>query len=155
MQCDRECYLCCQYVKFATSKWHKDQFGIWNYSGSHPKHIKCITRKMGICWWRSGATGPNVVYLRRLHCTHPSNTEFKRLCFLSGKLISMWRDYVPQLSWPHLAMAIDRDIGSETIILLGGLWKTGASVYHRSKSNDGCCLDLVVMWHYLMGLLCS
>ena len=32
------------------------------------------------------AKGDNVVYLRRLHCTHPSNPEFKRLiCFVSGE----------------------------------------------------------------------
>jgi hypothetical protein len=31
-----------------------------------------------------GATGTNVVLLRRLRCTHPSNVEFKRLiCFLT------------------------------------------------------------------------
>ena len=34
------------------------------------------------------ATGPSVVYLRCLHCTHPSNCEFKRLiCFASGKYL--------------------------------------------------------------------
>ena len=33
-----------------------------------------------------GASGNNVVHLRYLHCTHPSNSDFKRLiCFLSGE----------------------------------------------------------------------
>ena len=30
--------------------------------------------------------GANVVYLQRLHCTHSSNADFKRLiCFLTGR----------------------------------------------------------------------
>ena len=31
----------------------KDQFGIWNYSGSHPKPIGCITKKVDTYLWRS------------------------------------------------------------------------------------------------------
>lgn len=67
----------------------KDEFGIWKYSGSHPQTFKVYTEEDGsksvekCC---EGASGSNVVYLRRLHCTHPSNSNFKRLiCFLSGK----------------------------------------------------------------------
>lgn len=66
----------------------KDQFGIWNYSGSHPQVFKVFSEKNGrksIEKSCEGASGNNVVYLRRLHCTHPSNSDFKRLiCFLSG-----------------------------------------------------------------------
>ena len=70
----------------------KDQFGIWNYSGSHPQahQVSCGDEghiSVEICG--NGATGQNVVYLRRLHCTHPSNHDFKRLiCFITGKLSS-------------------------------------------------------------------
>lgn len=67
----------------------KDQFGIWRYSGSHPKMFKVFTEENGhisIEKCCEGASGSNVVYLRRLHCTHPSNSDFKRLiCFLSGE----------------------------------------------------------------------
>ena len=67
----------------------KDEFGIWKYSGSHPQVFKVYTKEDGSksvenCY--EGASGSNLVYLRRLHCTHPSNSDFKRLiCFLSGK----------------------------------------------------------------------
>lgn len=66
----------------------KDQFGIWKYSGSHPQAYKVYYQDgyMSVEKCGSGATGPSVVYLRRLHCTHPSNSNFKRLiCFVSGK----------------------------------------------------------------------
>ena len=64
----------------------------WNYSGSHPQAYQVSCGDAGhisveICG--NGATGQNVVYLRRLHCTHPSNHDFKRLiCFITGKLSS-------------------------------------------------------------------
>jgi hypothetical protein len=66
-----------------------DEFGIWRYSGSHPKKFKVYTgddghMKVEKCC--DSASGNNVVTLRRLQCTHPSNSDFKRLvCFLSGK----------------------------------------------------------------------
>ena len=65
----------------------KDQFGIWNYSGSHPQAYRVSFRgSLSVEKCASGATGRNVVLLRRLHCTHPSNTDFKRLiCFVTGK----------------------------------------------------------------------
>jgi hypothetical protein len=66
----------------------KDQFGIWNYSGSHPQAYR-VSSNGGITVEKcaSGATGRSVVFLRRLHCTHPSNMDFKRLiCFVTGKL---------------------------------------------------------------------
>ena len=67
----------------------KDEFGIWQYSGSHPQCF-LVTQKddgyIDIQKCEAGATAIHVMYLRRLHCTHPSNSEFKRLvCFLSGR----------------------------------------------------------------------
>ena len=66
----------------------KDEFGIWRFSGSHPQYFKIHEEEDGnmkverCC---DNATGVNVVLLRRLHCTHPSNSDFRRLiCFLSG-----------------------------------------------------------------------
>ena len=71
----------------------KDQFGIWKYSGSHPQMFKVYTEEddtISVQRCYKGISGSNIVYLRRLHCTHPSNSEFKRLiCFLSGKRITV------------------------------------------------------------------
>ena len=67
----------------------KDEFGIWNYSGSHPQAYKVYHEDDGYVSVEkcgNASTGKNVVYLRRLHCTHPSNPEFKHLiCFVSGE----------------------------------------------------------------------
>lgn len=72
----------------------KDEFGIWNYSGSHP-HTFHVSEEPGgsvaIEKAATGATGPNVVLLRRLHCTHSSNPDVKQLiCFLSGKFYLLY-----------------------------------------------------------------
>ena len=68
----------------------KDEFGMWDYSGSHPQAYKVYHKDCGymsIEKCGNGATGHNVLYLRRLHCTHPSNPEFKRLiCFVTGEV---------------------------------------------------------------------
>ena len=69
----------------------KDGFGIWNYSGSHPigyrVHFAEDDGHMVAEKCEQGAVGNNIYKLRRLHCTHPSDPEFKRMiCFLSGKL---------------------------------------------------------------------
>ena len=67
----------------------KNEFCIWNYSGTHPQVYRVHQKKGGYLSVEkcgSGATGPSVIYLRRLHCTHPSNAEFKRLiCFVLGE----------------------------------------------------------------------
>ena len=67
----------------------KDEFGIWKYSGSHPQAFRVYHSEDGHMTVEKcceGASGVNVVLVRRLHCTHPSNAEFKRLiCFLSGR----------------------------------------------------------------------
>ena len=71
----------------------KDKFGIWKYSGSHPQAFKVYKWEdahITVEKCSLSVSGPNVVFLRRLHCTHPSNLDFKRLiCFLSGRLIYM------------------------------------------------------------------
>lgn len=68
----------------------KDEFGIWNYSGSHPQPFKVYNEddgRMTVEKCCEGATGANVVFLRRLHCVDPSNAKFKRfICFLTGTL---------------------------------------------------------------------
>ena len=70
----------------------KDEFGIRHYSGSHPQPYRVSHKNdgyMSIERCGDDAKGGNVVYLRRLHCTHPSNSEFKRLiCFVSGEFLS-------------------------------------------------------------------
>lgn len=58
----------------------KDDFGIWNYSRSHPQSYEVFVQTDGYlntekCSYDS--SGDNVLYLRRLHCTHPSNQDFK------------------------------------------------------------------------------
>ena len=54
----------------------KDEFGKWKYSGSHPQMFKVYTEEddsKSVEKCCKGASGSNVVFLRRLHCTHPSN----------------------------------------------------------------------------------
>ncbi len=66
----------------------KDEFGIWNYSGSHPPAFRVTEEEGGSLRCASGATGNNVVHLRRLCCTHPSNPDFKRLiCYVHVLLL--------------------------------------------------------------------
>ena len=66
----------------------KDGFGKWNYSGSHPVPFHVTHHEDGFIAVERcapGATGEDVVHLRRLHATHPSNSSFKRMiAFVSG-----------------------------------------------------------------------
>lgn len=70
----------------------KDMFGKWNHSGSHktPYHIAFgedgeIVVEKSAPGADGDADGDDVVYLRRLHTSHPSNPEFHQvLDFLSG-----------------------------------------------------------------------
>ena len=66
----------------------KDEFGMWKYSGSHPQPFKVYYEDDGeisVEKCSHGVSGSNVVYL---HCTHPSNVDFKRLiCFLMGTFL--------------------------------------------------------------------
>ena len=71
----------------------KDEFGKWNYSGSHPVpyHV-CVQFdgyiKVERC--SPGASGSDIVLLRRLHAKHPSNGEFRRMiAFVSGMYYKM------------------------------------------------------------------
>ena len=64
----------------------KDFFGKWLHSGSHPFVFKATFGEHGEVAVENatGATG-NIFYLRRLHCYHPSNVDFRRmLVFVSG-----------------------------------------------------------------------
>ena len=72
----------------------KDFFGKWNHSGSHPLLIRAAVNEDSVEVERCapGATGNNVYYLRRLHCNHPSNVNFRRLiAFISGKSLQWSR----------------------------------------------------------------
>ena len=66
----------------------RDNYGIWNHSGSHPQQYMVEIKKGGYvsvekCY--PGARGDNVVHLRKLHSVHPSNKSFERMiAFLSG-----------------------------------------------------------------------
>ena len=66
----------------------KDGFGKWNYSGSHPVPFHVTHHEDGriaVERCAPGATGADVVHLRRLHATHPSNSSFKRMiAFVTG-----------------------------------------------------------------------
>ena len=65
-----------------------DSFGSWNHSGSHLSTYRVNVEDNGyirIEKCAPGATGADVVYLRRLHSVHPSDNLFKRLiAFVSG-----------------------------------------------------------------------
>ena len=67
----------------------QDNFGVWTHSGSHTNFFKLYVDDDGevdIERCASGATGNNVVSLRRLHSIHPSNKQFKRMiAFVCGK----------------------------------------------------------------------
>ena len=69
---DKQKLQCVDYIK-------KDEFGIWNYSGSHPQVYKVHDEAgcMSVEKCGTNAMGRNVVYLHRPHCIHPSNPEFK------------------------------------------------------------------------------
>lgn len=68
-----------------------DNFGTWKHSGSHPLVYRVrVEDDSGFYIERCapGAVGEDVVYLRRLHSVHPSNSSFKRLiAFISGTLL--------------------------------------------------------------------
>ena len=69
----------------------KDSFGKWNHSGSHTVPFHAYVHTDGfieVDKCAQGATGKDVYYLKRLHSTHPSNPDFKRLiALISGKCI--------------------------------------------------------------------
>ena len=66
-----------------------DNFGTWKHSGSHPLVYSVQVEEDGglhVEKCAPGATGDNVVYLRRLHSFHSSDSNFKRLiAFISGR----------------------------------------------------------------------
>ena len=68
----------------------RDAFGKWSYSGSHPVPFKVFHKDdgyMSVERCAPGVSGSDVVLLRRLHATHPSNSSFKRMiAFVSGML---------------------------------------------------------------------
>jgi hypothetical protein len=70
----------------------KDEFGIWRYMGSHPQSFKVFIDEDGeinIEKCSKNSSGSNISHLRRLHCCHPSNSDFKRtICYISG-----WLDF--------------------------------------------------------------
>ena len=67
----------------------QDSFGIWKHSGSHTQLFKVYVDDDGevdVEKCAPGASGDNIVLLRHLHSTHPSNKEFKKMiAFLCGK----------------------------------------------------------------------
>lgn len=66
----------------------KDFFGKWIYSGSHTFTFKASIGEDGDVFVEKCSPGVhgNAFYLRKLHCYHPSNTDFRRmLIFVSGK----------------------------------------------------------------------
>ena len=83
------------YVVDVTSLAHpedvkKDDFGKWDYKGSHPVafHV-CFRNDGSICIERcqNEERQGDIFYLRRLYSTHPSNPEMKRmLAFITGML---------------------------------------------------------------------
>ena len=73
----------------------KDEFGKWNYSGSHS--VLYSTWKKGEEFQfekvdtqnSNQQSSGNIIQLRRVRCTHPSNQAFQRLLvFVTGKLLN-------------------------------------------------------------------
>ena len=65
--------------------------GVWCHSGSRPQPFRVSVERDGsvrVEKCAPGATGNDVVYLRRLHSVHPSNSQFKSMiAFLSGEFL--------------------------------------------------------------------
>ena len=67
----------------------KDNFGVWNHSGSHDMKFESRTTEDGVVEIGKGVLssggGWECFALRRLHSTHPSNPKFRRmLAFVTG-----------------------------------------------------------------------
>ena len=66
----------------------KDDFGKWNYSGSHVLHYQVEKTPGGELVLERvlpGTQGSSIFQLRRIHCKHPSNPSFQRLlAFITG-----------------------------------------------------------------------
>ncbi len=64
--------------------------GITSSSGSHPQSYRVFRDEDSLIQVEKcsrNASGVNVYHLRRLHCTHPSSPEFKRIiCSVKGEL---------------------------------------------------------------------
>ena len=89
----------------------KDEFGKWNYSGSH-----CVLYST----WKDGddfqfkridsrnsnqESDESIVQLRRVRCTHPSNHDFQRLLvFVAGKLLNNYLRFYILLQFRALIM---------------------------------------------------
>lgn len=80
----------------------KDEFGKWNYSGSHVFHYRSERTPEGDLEFErllSGIQGSNVFQLRRIHCKHPSNPNFQRLlAFVTG----MYGEFVSICVYVHV-----------------------------------------------------
>ena len=76
----------------------KDEFGKWNYSGSHVFHYRSERTPEGDLEFErvlSGVQGSNVFQLRRIHCKHPSNPNFQRLlAFVTGTYVEFFSVHV-------------------------------------------------------------
>lgn len=67
----------------------KDNFGVWNHSGSHDIKFECrfddagnVQIARGV---RASAAGWETFSLRRLHSKHPTNSRFRRMiAFITG-----------------------------------------------------------------------
>ena len=70
-----------------------DNFGVWSHSGSHPQTFRVHIETDGymrVEKCAAGATGNDVVYVRRLHNVHRSNKQFKcMIAFVSGEYFSL------------------------------------------------------------------
>ena len=69
----------------------KDDYGRWNYSGSHVHHFQAERMSEDSLVFERvlpGTQGSSIFQLRRIHCKHPSNPHFQRLlAFVTGKLM--------------------------------------------------------------------
>ena len=64
----------------------KDNFGVWNHSGSHDKKFECrFGPEIGKSMLSTG-NGWETFFLRRLHSYHPTNANFRRMiAFITGE----------------------------------------------------------------------
>ena len=68
----------------------KDNFGVWNHSGSHDLKFECRFGPNGDIEIGKGVLTSDIGWetfsLRRLHSNHPTNSKFRRmLAFITGE----------------------------------------------------------------------
>lgn len=73
----------------------KDGFGKWKYSGSHVFNFRACGEEFERV--TSCSSQDDIFQLRRVHCQHPSNSQFQRLlAFITGMLREVMTNFASE-----------------------------------------------------------